>query len=86
MSKKNTADFESSLKKLEDIVETMEEESLPLEKLLAHYEEGIQTVKLCESALQNAHKQLEIIRKNTSKTKLTPSKNKDNPDDEIRLF
>jgi hypothetical protein len=36
----NTPPFEEALKKLETIVETMESDDLPLETLLAKYEEG----------------------------------------------
>lgn len=86
MSKTKKIDFATSLKKLEEIVEAMEEDSLPLEKLIAHYEKGTSTVKDCESALEAAHQQLETIRKKSHHPKTTTSEQKNNPDDEIRLF
>jgi len=46
--------FEDALKKLETIVETMESEELPLETLLARYEEGAQLAKICQAKLSEA--------------------------------
>lgn len=46
--------FEDALGKLESIVETMEGGELPLEQLLAQYEEGTQLVKLCQEKLAAA--------------------------------
>jgi len=41
----NSPPFEEALKKLEGIVEAMESDDLPLETLLARYEEGTKLVK-----------------------------------------
>ncbi len=84
MSTEQSVNFEKSLKKLEDIVNTMEDESLSLELMIERYEEGVKTVKLCEKALKNAHKQLETIRQKNSNQ--TPSQPEETADDEIRLF
>ena len=40
--------------KLESIVEEMESDELPLDKLLVRYEEGAKLVKACEEKLQSA--------------------------------
>ena len=40
--------FEDALKKLEGLVEAMESEELPLETLLAKYEEGTRLVRTCQ--------------------------------------
>ena len=50
--------FEDAAEKLETIVEAMESEELPLEKLLVQYEEGTKLVKVCESKLQAAEKRI----------------------------
>ncbi|MDE2680311.1 MAG: exodeoxyribonuclease VII small subunit [Verrucomicrobiota bacterium] len=42
------------MKKLESIVEEMESDELPLDKLLVRYEEGAKLVKACEEKLQSA--------------------------------
>ena len=46
--------FEDAVKKLESIVEEMESDELPLDKLLVRYEEGAKLVKTCEEKLQSA--------------------------------
>jgi exodeoxyribonuclease VII small subunit len=55
--------FEEALKKLESIVETMEAEDLPLEALLAKYEEGTQLAKLCQEKLAEAELKIQQLEK-----------------------
>ena len=86
MSKKSTTDFESSLSELEKVVSIMEEESIPLEDLLKHYEKGNLLVKECENALKAARKQLKTIRDKSVQTPQSPASSADQDDDEIRLF
>ena len=56
--------FEAAAEKLESIVEAMESEELPLEKLLVQYEEGTKLVKICESKLQAAEKRITQLEEN----------------------
>ena len=56
--------FETAVEKLESIVEAMESEELPLEKLLVQYEEGTKLVKLCESKLQAAERRITQLEEN----------------------
>ena len=56
--------FEGAAEKLESIVEAMESEELPLEKLLVQYEEGTKLVKICESKLQAAEKRITQLEEN----------------------
>ena len=56
--------FEDAAEKLETIVEAMESEELPLEKLLVQYEEGTKLVKVCESKLQAAEKRITQLEEN----------------------
>ena len=56
--------FEDAAEKLEAIVEAMESEELPLEKLLVQYEEGTKLVKICESKLQAAEKRITQLEEN----------------------
>jgi exodeoxyribonuclease VII small subunit len=54
--------FEEALQKLEAIVEAMESQDLPLETLLARYEEGTRLAAICQAKLAEAElkvKQLE---------------------------
>ena len=60
-SKKSDQTFEASIERLEAIVGQMESGRLPLEELLARYEEGVQLVKFCSEKLEAAGKRIEII-------------------------
>ncbi len=65
--------FEEALKKLEGIVEAMESEDLPLEKLLAKYEEGTRLSKVCQDKLAEAEVKIQKLEKNASgEMKLKP--------------
>ena len=58
--------FEGAMERLEQIVEQMESNTLPLEEMLERYEEGIRLVKLCSEKLSAAEKRIEIITRNAS--------------------
>ena len=58
--------FESALERLEQIVEEMEGDRLPLEELLGRYEEGTNLVKVCQQRLSAAEKRIELISRNAS--------------------
>lgn len=53
--------FEEALKKLEGIVEAMESEDLPLESLLAKYEEGTRLAKACQDKLGEAELKIQQL-------------------------
>lgn len=46
--------FEEALQKLEAVVEAMEADDLPLETLLARYEEGVKLLETCQARLAAA--------------------------------
>ncbi len=65
--------FEDALKKLEAIVEAMESEDLPLEALLAKYEEGTQLARMCQEKLADAELRIQELEKNAAgEIKLKP--------------
>jgi len=65
--------FEDALKKLEGIVEAMESEDLPLETLLARYEEGTRLVKICQEKLAEAELKIQQLEKTAAgEMKLKP--------------
>jgi exodeoxyribonuclease VII small subunit len=65
--------FEDALKKLEGIVEAMESGDLPLEALLARYEEGTRLVKICQEKLGEAELKIRQLEKNAAgEMKLKP--------------
>ena len=72
-SAKNNLLFEEALKKLEGIVEVMESDELPLETLLAKYEEGTRLVKICQAKLAEAELKIQQLEKTSSgEIKLKP--------------
>ena len=65
--------FEDALKKLEGVVEAMESDDLPLETLLARYEEGTRLVKICQEKLAEAELKIQQLEKNAAgEMKLKP--------------
>jgi len=70
---KGSLPFEESLKKLEGIVEAMEADDLPLETLLARYEEGARLVKICQEKLAEAEVKIQQLEKTAAgELKLKP--------------
>ncbi|HEU6449675.1 MAG TPA: exodeoxyribonuclease VII small subunit [Verrucomicrobiae bacterium] len=68
-----TPPFEEALKMLENIVETMESDDLPLETLLTKYEEGSKLVKLCQEKLAEAELKIQQLEKTAAgEIKLKP--------------
>ena len=55
--------FEEALQKLETIVEAMESGDLPLETLLARYEEGVKLTKICQDKLAEAELKIQQLEK-----------------------
>ena len=51
------------MRKLESLVSDMESGQLPLEKLLANYEDGVKLVRLCQEKLDAAEEKIQIIRR-----------------------
>ena len=58
--------FEEALKKLESIVEAMEGDELPLEALLARFEEGTRLVQICQAKLAEAEVKIQQLEKNAA--------------------
>jgi exodeoxyribonuclease VII small subunit len=65
--------FEEALQKLESVVESMESGELPLEKLLAQFEEGTRLVKICQTKLAEAELRIKQLEKDAvGQTTLKP--------------
>ncbi len=56
-------DFEKNLTELEQLVEMMEHGELPLEESLKKFEQGIQLIRGCQTALTEAEQKVEILTK-----------------------
>jgi len=53
--------FSDALTRLQRVVEAMESEDLPLETLLARYEEGMKMVRVCEARLAAAEVRIQQL-------------------------
>jgi exodeoxyribonuclease VII small subunit len=53
--------FEQAMKRLEQIVESLEEGNLTLEDSLKIFEEGVKLSRLCSRKLEEAEKKVEIL-------------------------
>ncbi|MDC6448166.1 exodeoxyribonuclease VII small subunit [Alphaproteobacteria bacterium] len=62
MSKEKDSNFESNLKKLEQIVEKLESGEIGLEESVKLYEEGMKIKKVCDKKLQDIEMQIKKIR------------------------
>jgi len=61
MKEKSELSFEEALRQLEDIVNKLEKEDVPLEKAIDYYQEGMKLSKLCDDILQNAQEKMTQI-------------------------
>jgi len=55
--------FEDSMKRLDEIVEQLEEDKLPLDKMIALYEEGVSLARACGEKLEAAEQKVKLIAK-----------------------
>jgi exodeoxyribonuclease VII small subunit len=73
MVKTKNQDFESAIKRLEEIVAQLESGDLQLEKSLELFEEGIKLSRFCHTKLDEAERKVEILLKNAEgELKRTP--------------
>ncbi len=63
-SKATSPSFEEALEKLESIVSQMEDGDVPLDDLLAKFEQGSKLVKQCETRLKEAELRIEQLKLN----------------------
>ena len=84
--------FEAAMERLEQIVEQMESSKLPLEDLLARYEEGTKLIAICNRRLEAAENRIETLTRDAAASKPpgpTVERTKEprkNPNEEIGLF
>jgi len=62
--------FEESLKRLESLVEAMEEGEVPLADLVEKFEEGTKLIQSCEVRLQAAELKIEKLRESQEGSEL----------------
>lgn len=61
--KKEELRFEEAMESLENIIERMETERIPLDDLLKDYEEGTKLLKLCRERIESARARIDQINK-----------------------
>ena len=67
MNKKNDKNFESALKRLEEISDLLENEDTSIEDSIKLFEEGIDLKEYCEEKLKSAKIKIDkIVKKNKS--------------------
>ncbi|GLQ33436.1 exodeoxyribonuclease VII small subunit [Litoribrevibacter albus] len=54
-------DFEASLTELEQLVQSLENDNLSLDKSLATFEQGIKLSRTCQQALDQAEQKVSIL-------------------------
>ncbi len=58
---KSAPTFEEALKRIEEIVRSLDDGTAELDRSLELYEEGIGLVRLCSSMLDHAEKKIKIL-------------------------
>ncbi|MEL7833079.1 exodeoxyribonuclease VII small subunit [Fodinibius sp. Rm-B-1B1-1] len=61
MSEKERPSFEEALKRLEEVVNQLEDESISLEESIDLYEEGIKLSKICTETLEEAELRIQKV-------------------------
>lgn len=56
--------FEEAMKRLEEVLRSLEAGDVPIDRTLSLYEEGVSLVKLCNKILDNAAERVKIITEN----------------------
>ncbi|MBC8346340.1 MAG: exodeoxyribonuclease VII small subunit [Candidatus Marinimicrobia bacterium] len=65
MTKQKNLDFESALRRLEEIVTSLEGENESLEKSLSLFEEGVNLTESLRSHLDSAEQRIQVLMKDT---------------------
>ena len=60
MMKKNKS-FEKSIQRLEEIIQLLESDDVPLEEIITYYEEGVEISKYCKNILSDTEKNMKVI-------------------------
>ena len=55
-------DFETSVKRLEEITSALEKENISLEEALKLYEEGVRLVRACNERVEDAERRIRILK------------------------
>jgi|694.fasta_scaffold09717_6 exodeoxyribonuclease VII small subunit len=53
--------FEEAMQRLESVVAKLEEDKVPLDEMLANYEEGVSLARYCSEKLETAEQKVRLI-------------------------
>ena len=67
--KNESLNFEEAIERLENIIEKMEGERIPLEQLLKDYEEGTRLLNACKEKINTAKEKVEKINNSLNEDK-----------------
>jgi exodeoxyribonuclease VII small subunit len=70
--KTSTPDFETAMKELEQIVESMENDQLTLDESLKQFERGVELSRICQTNLKNAEQKVEQLIKKHGELVIEP--------------
>lgn len=59
--KKTEISFESALKELDEVVQTLEGSQVDLDEHLKLYEKGVRLIQFCQTSLKDAEKKIELL-------------------------
>ncbi|HBM79852.1 MAG: exodeoxyribonuclease VII small subunit [Clostridiales bacterium] len=66
--KTNNIKFEDALERLEEIIKSLQDGNLSLEKSMEAFQEGIELVKICSEKLDNAETKVKMLIKESNGT------------------
>jgi len=69
MNDQRAETFEEKMKRLDEIVQELEKEEVPLEKSLELYKQGVELSRECERILKDAELKVETLNKDTDNEK-----------------
>ncbi|MES2766688.1 MAG: exodeoxyribonuclease VII small subunit [Bacteroidota bacterium] len=84
--KEQTISFEDQLARLEEIVQTLDDGTAPLEELLKMYEEGMKLTEDCRTYLEGAEQRITEIKKSSSVFKRDLSETDEDFEDEEEVI
>ena len=73
-------DFETAMKELEEIVESMENDQLTLDESLKQFERGVELSRICQSNLKKAEQKVEQLVKKHGEMVIEPFNAEQNED------
>lgn len=61
MSARKRQDFEARLERLQELLDELEREDVPLEKGMLLYKEGVELVRACREQLEKARYEVQVL-------------------------